>query len=114
MKIDIEQQDLKQGLLGLVMALVEVIKDALEKEAVRRVEGGSLSENQVERLGLALIDLNRAIEKIKDEHQLEEVIFQVRDSLDNLVSDVVETIAAPGMRDMAREKCCDRTNRKDA
>lgn len=113
MRIDIEQQDLSKGLLGLVMALVEVIKDALEKEAVRRVEGGSLSDEQVERLGLALIELNRTIEEIKDDHQLEDVIFQVRDNLDNLVSDVVETIAAPGMRNIVEEKKRDGTDRRE-
>ena len=38
MRIDIKENDLKQGILGLVLALVEVIRDTLEIQALRRME----------------------------------------------------------------------------
>lgn len=96
MKIDLEKQDLKKGLLGLVMALVEVIRDALEHQAVRRMEGESLSPEQLERLGQALMELNHAIKKIKDENQLDDVVLQVHDELGTLVSEVLNVTLAPG------------------
>ncbi|MDI6640389.1 MAG: gas vesicle protein K, partial [Methanocellales archaeon] len=65
MIVDIDEDNLKQGILGLVIALVEIIKDALEEQALRRIEGGSLTEEEVERLGEALMDLDEALESIK-------------------------------------------------
>ena len=49
--VDIDEKSLKHGVLGLVIALVEIIKDALQLQAVRRMEGGSLTEEEMERLG---------------------------------------------------------------
>ncbi len=65
MPIDIDTDNLKHGLLGLVIALVEIIEDALNLQAIKRMEGGTLSEEEMERLGEALMDLDVAIEEIK-------------------------------------------------
>ena len=43
MVIDIDEKNLKHGVLGLVIALVEIIKDTLKLQAVKRMEGGSLT-----------------------------------------------------------------------
>jgi len=40
MPIDIDERNLKHGVLGLVVALVEIIKDALRLQALKRMEGG--------------------------------------------------------------------------
>ncbi len=44
MAIRLDEKNLKSGLLGLVVALVEIIQELLERQALRRIEGGSLSE----------------------------------------------------------------------
>ena len=93
--IDIDEGNLKQGLLGLVIALVEVIKDALATEAFRRVEGGRLSDSEMERLGVALADLDEAMTQIKEEHGVAETVTKVRDGLDDLVTDVVDRMLNP-------------------
>jgi hypothetical protein len=93
--IDIDEGNLKQGLLGLVIALVEVIKDALATEAFRRVEGGRLSDSEMERLGAALADLDLAMAQIKEEHGVAETVKKVRDGLDDLVTDVVDRMLNP-------------------
>ena len=92
--IDVDDGNLKQGLLGLVIALVEVIKDTLATQAFKRVEGGRLSEAEMERLGSALADLDVAIAQIKQEHGVAETVKKVRDGLD-LVSDVVDRMLNP-------------------
>jgi len=51
--IDIDEDNLKSGVLGLVLALVEIIRDALRLQAVKRMEGESLNEEEIERLGRA-------------------------------------------------------------
>ena len=93
--IDIDEGNLKQGLLGLVIALVEIIEDALSTQAYRRVECGRLSEAEMERLGEALSDLHVALAQIKEEHGVTDAVKQVRDGLDDLVGDVVDRMVNP-------------------
>lgn len=93
--VNIDERDLKDGVLGLVVALVEIIKEALRLQAVKRMEGGSLTEEEVDRLGEALMDLDAAIEKIKVEQGITESVKAVRDGLDNVVDDVLDTMLNP-------------------
>lgn len=95
MPIDIDEDNLKHGVLGLVIALVEIIKDALNLQAMKRMEGGSLSEEELERLGEALMDLNVAIEEIKKEQGVTESVKSVRDGLDSIVDDVIDKMINP-------------------
>jgi len=93
--IDIDENNLKHGVLGLVIALVEIIKDALNLQAMKRMEGGSLSEEELERLGAALMDLDAAIEEIKKEQGVTESVKSVRDGLDSIVDDVIDKMINP-------------------
>ena len=95
MIVDLDEKDLKSGILGLVVALVEIIKETLRRQALRRMESGSLTEAEVERLGNALMELDAAIEKIKLEMGIAESVKAVRDGLDGAVQDVVDTILNP-------------------
>lgn len=90
MPIDINEDNLKHGVLGLVLALVEIIRDVLKLQAVKRMEGGSLTEEEIERLGRALMELDVAIEQIKEEQGVTESVQNVRDGLDNMVNDVID------------------------
>ena len=67
MVVDIDERSLKHGVLGLVIALVEIIRDALKLQAVKRMESGSLTDREVERLGEALMELDIAIVEIKED-----------------------------------------------
>ena len=95
MVLDIDEKSLKHGVLGLVIALVEVIRDALNLQAMRRMEGGSLTEEEAERLGQALMDLDIAIEEIKEEQGIVESVRSVRDGLDEIVDDVLDRMINP-------------------
>ena len=95
MPIDIDTDNLKHGVLGLVIALVEIIKDALNLQAIKRMEGGTLSEEEVERLGVALQDLDLAIEEIKKEQGVTESVKSVRDGLDSIVDEVLDKMINP-------------------
>ena len=95
MPIDIDTDNLKHGVLGLVIALVEIIKDALNLQAIKRMEGGTLSEEEVERLGEALMDLDLAIEEIKKEQVVTESVKSVRDGLDSIVDEVLDKMINP-------------------
>lgn len=105
MVLDIDEDNLKHGVLGLVIALVEVIRDALKLQAMRRIESGRLSEEETERLGEALMDLDIAIEEIKEEQGITETVKSVRDGLDDLVDDVIDRMVNPERwREEAEEK----------
>ncbi len=89
MSVNIDEGNLKQGLLGLVVGLVEIIQEVLERQAIHRMEGGRLSDQEIERLGLALSDLKEALENIKKTNDLEEAVKSVRDGLDKVADDMI-------------------------
>ena len=95
MAIDINEDNLKHGVLGLVLALVEVIRDALKIQAFKRMESGILTEEECERLGEALMDLDVALEEIKKEQGITESVQAVRDGLDEIVDDAIDRMVNP-------------------
>jgi len=66
-RITADAEDLGQGLGRLVLALLDLIRQLLERQALRRVEGGSLTEAEVERLGRALMDLEDRLAQLREE-----------------------------------------------
>lgn len=92
MPVKIDEGNLKQGLLGLVVALVEIIQEVLERQAIRRMEGGRLSDQEIERLGLALNDLKEALDNIKKDNDLDDAVGSVRDGLDNITDDMIRNL----------------------
>jgi hypothetical protein len=64
-RIDTTPEGVEQGLAKLVLTVIEVLRKVLEHQAVRRMDGGSLSEEEVERLGLALLSLDGRLRELK-------------------------------------------------
>jgi len=95
MPIDIDEKNLKHGVLGLVVALVEIIRDALRLQALKRFEGESLTEEEIDRLGQALMDLDTAIEEMKKEQGISESVKSVRDGLDSIVDELLDKMINP-------------------
>jgi len=88
-EIDVDSDNLKDGLLGLVIALVEIIRDALKLQALRRMENDRLSEEQIEKLGAALVQLDDAIEEIKDDQDISRTVNDTRQELNDVVNEVI-------------------------
>ena len=95
MSIKIDESNLKSGLLSLVVALVEVINEVLNREALRRMESNQLKEEEIERLGLGLMELDEALDQIKDEHQLRDTVDKLRFELDRTIDDALSLIVNP-------------------
>jgi hypothetical protein len=93
--LDIDEGNLKQGVLGLVIALVEIIQNALKTQAFKRMEAGRLDEEEMTRLGEALMDLDVALDQIKAEHGVAEAVKSVRDGLDDILDEVVDKMLNP-------------------
>lgn len=64
-RINADPEKVEQGLARLVLTLIEVLRKVLEHQAVRRMDGGTLTDEEVERLGLALLALNDRMQELK-------------------------------------------------
>ena len=61
-----DPEDVEKGLVQLVLTLVELLRQLMEKQAIRRVEAGGLSDEEVERLGRTLMLLEEKMEELRD------------------------------------------------
>ncbi len=69
-RIDCNQETIEQGLAKLVLGLIELLHQLLERQAIRRMEGGTLRDEQVEEMGLALMKLEAKIKELADQFGL--------------------------------------------
>ncbi len=65
-RIDVNTEGMEKGLAQLVLTLVEFLRQLLERQAVRRMEGGTLSDEEVERVGLALMMLETKVHELAE------------------------------------------------
>ncbi|AGB39844.1 gas vesicle protein GvpK [Natronococcus occultus] len=101
MTIEVDEEELEQGLLGLIMALVEIIKEVIDQQALELVESGVLDDESAEQLGQSLRDLEETIQQIEEEQNVEETASETKEQLDRTVDDVLNTALNPA--EWARE-----------
>lgn len=92
--IDVDGGETQDGLFTLVVTVVELLFDALEREALRRMESGALSDDEIERLGRQLADIEAEIDELKRDRGIEENVDELRGDLDGLVSSAIERLDA--------------------
>lgn len=71
-RINADPDKVEQGLARLVLTLIELLRKVLEHQAIRRMDGGTLSDAEVERLGLALMKLSERMEQLKETFDLKD------------------------------------------
>ena len=69
-RINADPEDVERGLAQLVLTIVELLRQLMERQALRRVEAGGLSEEQIERLGETLMLLSERMDELKDDFGL--------------------------------------------
>ena len=69
-KLSLTPDNADSGLAKLVLTLIELIRKLVEKQAMRRVEGGSLTDDEIERLGETLMKLEMKMEELKNHFNL--------------------------------------------
>jgi Gas vesicle protein K len=65
MRIEADREDAARGLAQLVLTVIELLRQLMERQAIRRVEAGGLTDDEIERLGEALIALEQRMEELK-------------------------------------------------
>jgi Gas vesicle protein K len=71
-RVNADPENVERGLAQLVLTIVELLRQLMERQALRRIDGGSLSEDQVERLGRTFMELDKRMEQLRDEFGLDE------------------------------------------
>jgi hypothetical protein len=64
--VDADRDSVERGLVQLVLTVVELLRQLMERQALRRVDQGGLSDQQVERLGRTLLLLGERMDELKE------------------------------------------------
>ncbi|MBO0729286.1 MAG: gas vesicle protein K [Acidimicrobiaceae bacterium] len=69
-RLQIDPERAERGMAQLVLTVIELLRQLMERQALRRVEHGTLTEDQEEQLGLALMRLAETMDELKDHFNL--------------------------------------------
>jgi len=64
-RINVDPKKTEQGLAKLVLSIVELLRQLLEKQAIRRMDNGSLSPEEIERVGTTLMLLEKKVKELQ-------------------------------------------------
>jgi hypothetical protein len=65
-RVDVDPEGVEQGLAKLVLTLVEFLRQLLERQAIRRMDGGTLTDDEIERVGVALMRLEGKVRELAE------------------------------------------------
>jgi len=65
-RINADPESVERGLVSLVLTLVELLRQLMERQAIRRVEHGDLTDEQIERIGTTLMLLEEKMAELRD------------------------------------------------
>lgn len=71
LRLDEDPESVGKGLATLVLTIVELLRQLMERQALRRVDDGSLSDDQIERIGSTLMALEERMEELREHFGLE-------------------------------------------
>lgn len=100
-RVDVDGDDAADGVVALVVAVVEVLVEALEREAIRRMESGDLTDEEIDQLGRRLAAIEDELERLKREQEVADDVEDLRSQLDGLVREAVDGLREP--REPGRE-----------
>ncbi len=69
-RVKADPESVEKGLARLVLTLIELLRQLMERQALRRIDAGSLSEEEVERLGRTFLALSQRMDELKREFDL--------------------------------------------
>ena len=76
-RVNADPHNVEKGLAQLVLTLVELLRQLMERQAIRRMEGGSLTDEEIERLGTTFMLLQRRMGELRKSFGLEEADLNI-------------------------------------
>src|SRR5438477_4804219 len=70
-RVNADPEKLERGLAQLVLTIVELLRQLMERQALRRIDGGTLSDEEVERLGRTFMELDKRMEELRTQFGLD-------------------------------------------
>jgi hypothetical protein len=64
-RVQLDSDDVARGFADLVLALAEILRELLERQAIRRVDAGDLTDAQIERLGTSLLRIKTELDELR-------------------------------------------------
>ena len=71
-RVNTDPEHVEKGLAALVLTVIDLLRELMERQAVRRIEGGSLTDEEIERLGQTFMKLERRLEELRRDFGLDE------------------------------------------
>jgi hypothetical protein len=71
-RVNTDREGLEKGLAQLVLTLIELLRQLMERQALRRIDGGSLTPDEIERLGETFMLLEERMEELKEAFEIED------------------------------------------
>ncbi|TCK21594.1 gas vesicle protein K [Pseudonocardia endophytica] len=65
-KVEIDKDAVERDLMKLVLTIIELLRQLMERQVIRRVDQGDLSDDQIEDLGTALMHLEEAMDELTE------------------------------------------------
>ncbi|WP_413807535.1 gas vesicle protein K [Streptomyces sp. OE57] len=69
-RVDIDRDSVGRDLVALVLTVVELLRQLMERQAIRRIDAGGLTDDQIERIGTTLMLLDQRMTELCDQHGL--------------------------------------------
>lgn len=69
-RFDVDRDQMGHDLVALVLTVVELLRQLMERQAIRRVEQGDLTDEQVEQIGTTLMLLDDRMKELCEQHGL--------------------------------------------
>ncbi|MEV0608771.1 gas vesicle protein K [Polymorphospora rubra] len=65
-RVDVDRDGIERGLGGLVLTIIELLRQLMERQALRRIDEGDLTEEQIERVGATLMALEEQMTELRE------------------------------------------------
>ena len=69
-RLETDSESVQRDLMKLVLTIIELVRQLMERQALRRVDEGDLSDDQVEELGVGLMRLEEAMTQLREQFDL--------------------------------------------
>ncbi len=69
-RLETDSESVQRDLMKLVLTIIELVRQLMERQAIRRVDEGDLTDDQVEELGLGLMRLEDAMQQLREQFDL--------------------------------------------